>query len=173
MEPSQLSEKSRLGAFSEPKLFRKNTVFTKNRRQMRQTINSKPGPRQRQQGPPTAPAPSASGSEADMAAADGVNRKLQRQGKGQSRKTFKFRKTRKDVRKLMTMAETIGGGGGGSEHDEATTMPPTAKSQPPSILEPMYSQQVRNCGCILLFLYCCNPSPTYRIADPNPTTNIP
>ena len=153
MEPSQLSEKSRLGAFSEPKLFRKNTVFTKNRRQMRQTINSKPGPRQRQQGPPTATAPSASGSEADMAAADGVNRKLQRQGKGQSRKTFKFRKTRKDVRKLMTMAETIGGGGGGgSEQDEAATVPPTAKSQPPSILEPMYSQQVRNCVCILWLL---------------------
>ena len=105
-------------ASSEPKLFRKNTVFNKNRRQ-RQTVK----------------ASFDHGGNSDSASNSGNKEKsrLHRQ-KAQSRKTFKFRKTRKDVRifkaqkpkgiidlsfmcffpfkvrKLKTMTETIGAG---------------------------------------------------------------
>ena len=112
-------------ATSEPKLYRKMTVLTRGRvvragtrqRESRSSVNTDPGGNEPKHGSSAAAAAAAAvgASEAAVAAKDSggetsepslatsevvlqeARPKLQRQ-KAQSRKTFKFRKTRKEVR---------------------------------------------------------------------------
>ena len=105
-------------ATSEPKLYRKTTVLTRGRavragtrQASRSSVNTDPGGNEPKPGcsPATAASEAAAAkdsggdtSEPSLAASEAVQEprpKLQRQ-KAQSRKTFKFRKTRKEVRKL-------------------------------------------------------------------------
>lgn len=108
-------------ATSEPKLYRKTTVLTRGRvvragtkQASRSSVNTDPGGNEPKPGSSSAAAAVAAGeaaaakdsggdtSEPSLAASEVVQEarpKLQRQ-KAQSRKTFKFRKTRKEVRKL-------------------------------------------------------------------------